>query len=145
LHPSNCFIFLLVAQFLFSLLGARIVAILPFLKPGRKLARKLDNGPFGGGAAEESIIIAFSVVVNVKALAFSFNSTVLVHVAGGEVPVRWRAERLCKANKGATRRSYGNEIQSTKYYITAGLLAGIAGDCKESSHKDAAQKEKRGL
>jgi hypothetical protein len=36
----------------------------------------LDNSPFGGGAAEESIINAFSVVVNVKALAFSFNSTV---------------------------------------------------------------------
>jgi hypothetical protein len=59
-----------------------------FLKPGRKLAEKLDNGliaQFGGGAAEESIINAFSVVVSATALAFSFNSTVWgVKLLGGK-------------------------------------------------------------
>jgi hypothetical protein len=40
-------------------------------------SRTLINSSFGGGAAEESIINAFSVVVNAKALAFSFNSALL--------------------------------------------------------------------
>jgi hypothetical protein len=40
-------------------------------------SRTLINSLFGGGAAEESIINAFSVVVSAKALAFSFNSTLL--------------------------------------------------------------------